>query len=114
MFSQAYVMFSVPSVKSVWEYEYPECWVVFLTCAKSLGNSVIFAQLIGIMYGQLVLGFLPDNFGRRVGSLTAAALMLFFGILVTASSGSTQSAQFAMFATAQSLFGVGAGGESSL
>lgn len=110
MFCEAYFVFSVGNLKPIWSVEYPECWVLETTCDPELQHSISYTQVSGIIFGQLAIGFAVDYIGRKIGSVLTAGTMLVFGILMAASTGSTVSAQFAMFTAVQFLFGIGVGG----
>lgn len=110
MFSEAYFIFSVGNLKPIWTAEYPDCWATHTTCNSKLSDSISYTQVSGIIFGQLALGFAADYIVRKLGSCLTAGTMLIFGILMTASSGATVSAQFAMFTAVQFLFGIGVGG----
>ena len=91
--------------------QYPECWTTYAECSSGLTNTITYTQGCGILVGALALGFAADKFGRRYGSIFTAGTMFLFGILMTASYGTTPSSLFAMFAAMQFLFGIGGGGE---
>ncbi|KAL6777660.1 PTA1A [Auxenochlorella protothecoides x Auxenochlorella symbiontica] len=111
MYSEAYFVFAIGNLKPIFKALYPECWVTFQTCSPNLSDSINYSQISGIIAGQLIIGFLADRLGRRAGSILTASIMLLFGILITASSGSNSGNLFIMFTVVQALFGVGLGGE---
>ena len=97
-------------LQPIWSEEYPKCWVLFTTCSPELTHTISYTQVSGIIFGQLFLGFAADSIGRKWGSILCAGTMLFFGILMTASYGTSDGALFAFFTAMQFLFGVGVGG----
>lgn len=111
MFSEAYFVFSIGNLKPIFKALYPACWTTHEVCPSNLSDSLTYSQVSGIIAGQLFIGFFADRIGRKYGSIMTASIMLVFGILITASSGSNENNLFIMFTVVQALFGVGVGGE---
>ncbi|KDD76549.1 hypothetical protein H632_c186p1 [Helicosporidium sp. ATCC 50920] len=111
MFSEAYFVFSIGNLTPIFNALYPACWKQALTCSPNLAHSLTYSQVSGIIAGQLFIGFFADRIGRKYGSIMTASIMLIFGILITASSGSSAENLFIMFTVVQAFFGVGVGGE---
>ncbi|GIL71055.1 hypothetical protein Vretifemale_1695 [Volvox reticuliferus] len=111
MFCEAYFVFAVGNLKSLWKKEYPDCWSKHKTCPVTLSDSITYTQVCGIIFGQIVLGFFADRIGRKWGSVSTAATMVVGAILIIASKARTDKALWAMFTAVQFIFGIGVGGE---
>ncbi|GLI58503.1 hypothetical protein VaNZ11_000236 [Volvox africanus] len=111
MFCEAYFVFAVGNLKSLWKVEYKNCWGTHKTCPVTLSDSITYTQVCGIIFGQIVLGFFADRIGRKWGSVSTAATMVVGAILIIASNGPNDKALWAMFTAVQFIFGIGVGGE---
>ncbi|KAG2435777.1 hypothetical protein HXX76_006973 [Chlamydomonas incerta] len=110
MFCEAYFVFAVGNLSSLWKVEYKNCWKG-IGCPQRLSDSITYTQVCGIIFGQLFLGFFADRIGRKWGSVATAGTMVVGAILIVASSGPTERALWAMFTAVQFIFGIGVGGE---
>ncbi|GFR43042.1 hypothetical protein Agub_g4047 [Astrephomene gubernaculifera] len=111
MFCEAYFVFAVGNLSSLWKVEYKECWKDHKTCPAKLSDSITYTQVCGIIFGQLFLGFFADRIGRKWGSVFCAGSMVVGAILIIVSNGPNDRALWAMFTAVQFIFGIGVGGE---
>mmetsp|Transcript_25778 Transcript_25778/g.53363 ORF Transcript_25778/g.53363 Transcript_25778/m.53363 type:complete len:692 (+) Transcript_25778:136-2211(+) len=117
LFGESYLLFSIGTLRPIWEALYPDCfsgeecrpWLTF----KSLGYCVV----LGVMVGMIVIGSIAGTVGRRSGSIITATLMSFGSILLTISSiflSSSPSVLFPAMSLSLFIFGIGVGGEYPL
>ncbi|ODA82634.1 hypothetical protein RJ55_01142 [Drechmeria coniospora] len=78
---------------------------------SSVSTRVSNALLVGEILGQVVIGLTCDYMGRKVAIITTTLLIVFGGILATASHGVTINGMFWMLTVARGIVGFGAGGE---
>eukprot|EP01138_Halocafeteria_seosinensis_P001688 gb/GECG01001730.1/.p1 GENE.gb/GECG01001730.1/~~gb/GECG01001730.1/.p1 ORF type:complete len:599 (+),score=85.86 gb/GECG01001730.1/:1-1797(+) len=114
MFCESYFLFSVGNIKGIFEKAYPHCWgdhSEHSTCPESLRASITYTEIVGVIFGMLVVGALGDKLGRRWGSRLVSGIMLTGAFMLCASEGPTVQGQFIMFTVALGFFGIGVGGE---
>lgn len=117
MFSEAYYMFAIGNIKTLWKTLYPTCFnhTAGSTCAVSLVSSLEFIEVAMIIVGMLAFGPIAAKFGRRVGSLSTIGLMSLGAVLLTvAYAGGALTGQFAFFAFGLGVISTGVGGEYPL
>ncbi|GAQ81563.1 phosphate transporter [Klebsormidium nitens] len=105
MFSEAYFIFSIGNVTSIFQKEYPKCWG---TKSHPLCSSRLVA---GIMAGMVFIGFFADRLGRKRGSILCASIMLLGAVMLIVSDGPDQKGILLMYTISQLVFGLGVGGE---
>ena len=70
-----------------------------------------YSQVIGIILGMGLMGYVGDMIGRKWGSVTTACVMFVGGILLTCLDGVNENGLAIMYIVAQFVFGFGVGGE---
>lgn len=118
LFGESYLLFSVGTLRPLWEALYPscfdaddvsECHPPYLSY-KSMTYSVV----LGVMVGMVVVGALASRIGRRRGSILTAALMASGSVclaLCSALLSSRPSTLFPAMSLSLFVFGFGVGGE---
>ena len=116
LFAESYLLFSVGTLKPIWEILYPDCFG-YETCSQSLIHSLTYNVVLGIILGMITIGMAANKIGRRAGSITTASFMtggaigLVFGTLFLNNDPELlfQSMSWCLF-----IFGIGVGGEYPL
>ena len=70
-----------------------------------------YTQVIGIILGMCMMGYVGDTIGRKWGSVTTAVIMFIGGIMLTCLDGVNEKGLAIMYIVAQFVFGFGVGGE---
>lgn len=87
---EGYVLFSIGNLEPLFAATWPECWGPDATvCSSNWIASVTYLEVIGIMVGQIAVGFIGDWIGRRWGLIQDAAIMFVGLLMLTASWGLT-------------------------
>lgn len=86
---EGYVLFSIGNIKPLFQASgsFPECWKTYKVCNKNWIASIDYLETIGIIVGQLLVGFVGDWLGRRWGLIQDALIMLFGLIMLIAAWG---------------------------
>eukprot|EP00957_Ditylum_brightwellii_P111270 8484646-Ditylum_brightwellii.AAC.1 len=116
LFGESYLLFSVGTLKPIWEKLYPDCFAG-QTCSTSLLHSMTYAAVIGVICGMTVIGILSNAIGRRMGSIVTATFMSLGSIgLVCCSLFLWNDAEtlFLSMSVLLFIFGIGVGGEYPL
>lgn len=74
LFGESYMLFSIGTLKPIWEVLFPDCFG-FENCSPRLLNSLTYSVVIGIIVGMIVIGDMASSIGRRQGSILTASLM---------------------------------------
>lgn len=85
--------------------EYPMEYV------SSVSTQVSNALLVGEILGQVVVGLTCDYMGRKTAIIVTTLMIVFGGILATASHGVTTLGMFWMLTISRGIVGFGTGGE---
>ncbi|KAF2237591.1 putative glycerophosphoinositol permease [Viridothelium virens] len=85
--------------------EYPKAYT------SAYSTQVSNALLVGEIVGQIVVGLTCDYLGRKVAIVTTTLMIVFGGILATASKGRTVDGMFWMLTISRGIVGFGTGGE---
>jgi len=113
LFGESYLLFSVGLIKPFWEILYPECFA-YEVCSPQLLHSLTYAVVLGIICGMIVLGYLANSIGRRMGGITTASFMSAGAIglaLVSFCFANNPQILFRSMSVLFFIFGVGVGGE---
>ena len=87
---EGYVLFSIGNLEPLFAATWPECWGDERTvCSDNWIASVTYLEVIGIMVGQIAVGFIGDWIGRRWGLIQDAVIMFVGLLMLTASWGLT-------------------------
>lgn len=111
LFVEGYTLFSVGNLSSLFEDVWPSCWKTNTICTANEIASLNYLEIIGIIFGQLVVGVIGDWIGRRWGMIQDVVVMFFATILLTAMWGKTMAGWVAMYITSLFIYGFGVGGE---
>lgn len=85
---EGYVLFSIGNLEPLFAAAWPQCWSKTGTeCSNNWIASVTYLEVIGIMVGQIGVGFIGDWIGRRWGLIQDAAIMFIGLLMITASWG---------------------------
>ncbi|KAG1670185.1 hypothetical protein FOA52_014961 [Chlamydomonas sp. UWO 241] len=116
LFSEAYIVFSVGQLGPFQKAIHPSCFVTYADCDQDLVKHVAgYIQIIGIIVGMLLWGWLADITGRKWGSRSVAIIMLSGVVMLTFTPWAPNaSAYFTFFIVAQTWYGFGVGGEYPL
>ena len=111
LFVEGYTLFSVGNLSSLFEAVWPACWQTNTICTANEIASLNYLEIIGIIFGQLVVGVIGDWIGRRWGMIQDVVVMFFATILLTAMWGKTMAGWVAMYIISLFIYGFGVGGE---
>jgi len=121
LFGESYLLFSVGTLRPIWETLYPSCFDEYdnSTCKHAYLSykSITYSVVLGVMIGMVVLGVLANTIGRRRGSIITATFMALGSIMLTLSSiflSSMPSILFPVMSISLFIFGFGVGGEYPL
>jgi hypothetical protein len=128
LFGESYLLFSVGTLRPLWEALYPSCFDddVYadnnynndnLQCNRHSYQSITYSVVLGVILGMVVLGFLANTIGRRRGSIITAMLMSGGAFCLTCSSiflSHAPSILFPVLSLSLFVFGIGVGGEYPL
>ncbi|KAF1959075.1 major facilitator superfamily protein [Byssothecium circinans] len=108
---EGYVLFSIGNVRPLLQAAFPRCWKDFETCDERWTEAVDYLEIVGIIVGQILVGYLGDYLGRRWGLIQDATIM-FIGLLMLVSSwGVTENGWVICYAWSLFFYGIGVGGE---
>ncbi|TAQ83347.1 hypothetical protein B7494_g8329 [Chlorociboria aeruginascens] len=108
---EGYVLFSIGNLITLYSDVWPACWKTFKVCSQNWVAAVNYLEIIGIIVGQCLVGYLGDSLGRRWG-LIQDALVMFLGlIMLIASWGLNLNGWVICYAWSLFIYGVGVGGE---
>ncbi len=110
-FTEGYVLFSVGNILPLLEVVWPNCWKKHTICDKTMAQAISYMEILGIIAGQILVGFIGDWVGRRWGLIQDATIMLTGTILLVAMWGETLSGWTVMYGVSLFWFSVGVGGE---
>lgn len=113
---EGYVLFSIGNLSSYFEETegWKECWgskSVDGVCDVNWVAAVTYLEVIGIMCGQIAVGFIGDWIGRRWGLIQDALIMVLGLIMLTASWGTSLEGWVICYAWSLFIYSFGVGGE---
>lgn len=56
----SYVLFSIGNIKPLFQKVFSTCWKTHETCDAGWVNAVEYLEIVGIIVGQVIVGFLGD------------------------------------------------------
>lgn len=56
----SYVLFSIGNIKPLFESVFSNCWDTHEVCNKQWISAVEYLEIVGIIVGQILVGFLGD------------------------------------------------------
>ncbi|WFD31076.1 hypothetical protein MSPP1_002107 [Malassezia sp. CBS 17886] len=115
MFVEGYTLFSVGNIKPLFQNAWPACWKPkdgqTPICDKRWLDAVDYLEIVGIIIGQVLVGFEGDWVGRRFGMVQDAAIMTLGSVMLTAMWGTTMNGWVICYAWSLFIYGIGVGGE---
>ncbi|KAL3138696.1 hypothetical protein ABBQ32_006450 [Trebouxia sp. C0010 RCD-2024] len=111
IFTAGYVLFSIANIHVLFQQSYGPCWQRFEECSQIWTQTTDYFQVVGIILGQLTVGFLGDWLGRRWGMIQDAVIMFIGCLMLAVANGTTANGWVIMYAISQLVFGFGVGGE---
>ncbi|CAD6565565.1 MAG: hypothetical protein TREMPRED_001530 [Tremellales sp. Tagirdzhanova-0007] len=111
LFTEGYTLFSIGNLTALFSAAWPACWSKYTKCDANWVAAVSYLQIIGIIIGQISVGFEGDWIGRRFGLVQDALIMSLGLIMLTASWGTTLNGWVICYAWSQFIYGIGVGGE---
>jgi MFS family permease len=117
LFGESYLLFSIGTMKPLWEILYPDCLNTHVECSEKLTSSMAYGVILGVIGGMILLGTLANTLGRRVGSITTASFMAGGSIglaLLPVLFSQNAALLFQCMTATLFVFGIGVGGEYPL
>lgn len=111
LFVEGYTLFSVGNIKNLLQAVWPQCWKTHEVCSANWIATVSYLEIVGIILGQISVGFIGDWIGRRWGMIQDAVIMLIGTILLTAMWGTSLNGWVIMYALSLMIYSIGVGGE---
>lgn len=111
LFVEGYVLFSVGNLTPLFRAIWPACWKTYETCDEQWVHAVDYLEIIGIIFGQIIVGIEGDWIGRRFGMVQDALVMTLGSIMLTAMWGTTLNGWVICYAWSLFIYGFGVGGE---
>jgi MFS family permease len=111
LFVEGYTLFSVGNLTSLFQAVYPSCWKHYTTCTFNWVSTVSYLEIVGIIIGQITVGFIGDWIGRRWGLIQDAVVMLIGTILLTGMWGTSLQGWVICYAFSLMIYSFGVGGE---
>jgi MFS family permease len=108
---EGYVLFSIGNLTSLFDIVWKDCWKSGKTCNSQWVAAVAYLEIVGIMVGQVLVGYLGDKVGRRFGLIQDAVIMFLGLLMLTASWGVTLNGWVICYAISLLFYGIGVGGE---
>jgi len=77
LFGESYLLFSIGTLKPLWENLFPNCFSAQNdgVCSPALLGSLTYSVVLGVMTGMVGLGWAANHLGRRKGSIITASIM---------------------------------------
>lgn len=108
---EGYVLFSIGNVSSLYSAVWPECWKAYKVCNENWVAAVTYLEIIGIIFGQVGVGFIGDSIGRKWGLVQDAAIMLLGLVMLIAAWGTSLNGWVICYAWSLFFYSIGVGGE---
>lgn len=110
-FTEGYTLFSVGNILILFESVWNSCFKTYKVCNKTWVESINYLEIVGIIFGQIIVGIIGDWIGRRWGIIQDAVIMFLGTIMLTAMWGNSLNGWVICYAFSLWFFGVGVGGE---
>jgi hypothetical protein len=68
-------LFSIGNLSALYKAVWPQCWSTHEVCNANWIAAVDYLQIIGIIVGQIMVGFEGDWIGRKFGLVQDALIM---------------------------------------
>ncbi|GAA5921234.1 hypothetical protein JCM1841_001646 [Sporobolomyces salmonicolor] len=111
LFVEGYVLFSIGNLSKLFSSAWPHCFSTHRVCSANWVDAQSYLEIIGIIVGQVLVGFEGDWIGRKFGLCQDAAIMLIGSILLTGVWSNSLNVWVIVYAWSLFIYGVGVGGE---
>ncbi|BGP42538.1 hypothetical protein JCM10449v2_006550 [Rhodotorula kratochvilovae] len=111
LFVEGYVLFSIGNLTALFKSAWPTCWSSYTECNETWVDAVTYLQILGIIVGQVLVGYQGDWIGRKFGLCQDALIMLIGSILLTGVWGTSLNAWVIAYGWSLFIYGIGVGGE---
>ncbi|CAG8959983.1 hypothetical protein HYFRA_00012700 [Hymenoscyphus fraxineus] len=108
---EGYVLFSIGNLTPLFAAVWPSCWKNYTDCDKTWVDGVQYLEVVGIIVGQILVGYLGDRMGRRFGLIQDATIMFLGLLMLCASWGTTLNSWVIFYGWTLFFYGIGVGGE---
>ena len=113
LFGESYLLFSVGTLRPIWEVLFEDCFAG-KTCDYRVLHSITYSVVIGVIVGMVFVGYKANTMGRRNGSLFTAAVMWSGSLGLCCTSFTLNHHANLMYKSMSVflfIFGIGVGGE---
>lgn len=110
-FSEGYTLFSVGNILILFEAVWHSCFKTYKVCNATWVDTINYLEIVGIIFGQIIVGIIGDWVGRRWGIIQDGVIMLLGTVMLTAMWGPSLNGWVICYAFSLWVFGVGVGGE---
>jgi hypothetical protein len=125
LFGESYLLFSIGTLKPVWEILFPDCWqgddygenAAMVVCSDALLHSLSYSVVAGVITGMIFIGTTANTTGRRTASILTAVIMAVGAVclcMVSCLQTEDPNIMVRYMSGALYFFGVGVGGEYPL
>lgn len=76
-------MFSIGNLKPLFQAVWPTCWKTHEECSANWLDAITYLEILGIICGQVMVGFLGDGMSRKWGLVQDATIMTIGCALLT-------------------------------
>ncbi|KAG9245951.1 major facilitator superfamily domain-containing protein [Calycina marina] len=108
---EGFVLFSIGNLTTLFGDVWKRCWTSYEVCSEVSIQLVTIMEIVGIIFGQIIVGILGDRLGRRYGLIQDAVVMFLGLLLLIGSWGADLQGWVIMYIVALFIYGVGVGGE---
>ncbi|KAJ9646540.1 hypothetical protein H2201_000629 [Coniosporium apollinis] len=108
---EGYVLFSIGNIKPLLQSAFPTCWKSHKKYNPTWLHAIEYLEVVGIIFGQILVGFIGDWIGRRWGLIQDAVIMFVGLLMLTTAWGVTLNSWIIFYAWALFFYGIGVGGE---
>merc|ERR1711939_401898 len=111
LFVEGYVLFSIGNLKPLFQAVWPTCWKTHEECSANWLDAITYLEILGIICGQVMVGFLGDGMSRKWGLVQDATIMTIGCALLTGVWGVTLNGWVIAYAWSLFIYSIGVGGE---
>lgn len=111
LFTEGYTLFSIGNLTPLFQAVWPACWSRYTVCSENWIAAQTYLEIIGVIFGQVMVGIEADWVGRKFGLVQDALVMALGLVLLTAMWGTTLNGWVIMYAWSLFIYGIGVGGE---
>ncbi|OJJ50101.1 hypothetical protein ASPZODRAFT_128708 [Penicilliopsis zonata CBS 506.65] len=108
---EGYVLFSIGNISPLFDDVFKACWKEGTTCNLNWIAAITYLEIIGIIFGQIMVGIIGDWIGRRWGLIQDATIMFLGLIMLVAAWGVTENGWVICYAWSLWFYSIGVGGE---